>query len=281
MMGLMSVDALAELFSAGNVAVLSGAGISTESGIPDYRGATGARRRSSPMTHQEFERDPQARHRYWARSHVAWGRFADARPNAAHRAVAQLEAAGLVSGVVTQNVDGLHQAAGTERVIDLHGRLDRVICLDCGELSSRWELDDRLREANREWQPEVGQQQADGDAELAAAAVASFTMVGCATCGGALKPDVVYFGGTVPPARVLGAAALVDSADALAVLGSSLQVFSGRRFVARAGQRGIPVAIVNQGATRCDDQASVRIDAPLGRVFESVLSRLAMEPVPA
>lgn len=277
----MSVDALAELLAAGGVAVLSGAGISTESGIPDYRGETGSRRQSSPMTHQEFERDPRARHRYWARSHVGWRRFAQARPNAAHRAVARLETAGLVDGVITQNVDGLHQAAGSARVIDLHGRLDRVVCLHCGERSSRWDLDARIGSANRDWRPEAVQHQADGDAELTPDALAAFRMVDCDACGGVLKPDVVYFGDSVPSARVHEAAGLVDSAKALVVLGSSLHVFSGRRFVARAVQHGLPVAIVNQGPTRCDADAAVRIDGSLGEVFGAVLRRLSFEPAPA
>jgi len=280
-MGGMSVEALAEMFAAGGVAVLSGAGISTESGIPDYRGESGSRRRSSPMTHQEFERDPGARHRYWARSHVGWRRFAQARPNVAHRALAHLEKAGLIDGVITQNVDGLHQAAGSARVIDLHGRLDRVVCLQCGEQSSRWDLDARIESANRDWQPTAIQHQADGDAELTPDALAAFRMVHCATCGGALKPDVVYFGDSVPSARVHEASGLVDSARALVVLGSSLQVFSGRRFVARAVQQGTPVAIVNQGPTRCDADADIRIDAPLGGVFGDLMRWLSFEPSPA
>lgn len=275
--GPVTVRALTDLFARGAVAVLTGAGISTDSGIPDYRGATGAQRRSAPMTHQEFLRDPQARQRYWARSHVGWRTISDARPNASHLALAALERAGLVSGVVTQNVDGLHQAAGSQRVIDLHGRLDRVVCLECGDLTQRAEVDARLRSANVEWRSVVLAHQADGDADLPADAVASFVMVDCRLCGGPLKPDVVYFGDNVPRPRVQDAERLVDAARSLVVLGSSLHVFSGRRFVVRAGERGIPVAIVNLGPTRCDAAADVRLDEPLADVMGGVLGLLAPE----
>ena len=265
------IDALVDLVGSGGVVVLSGAGISTESGIPDYRGATGAAlRRHAPMTHQAFVRDPVARRRYWARSHVGWRIMRTAEPNAGHRAVAALEAAGLVDGVVTQNVDGLHQAAGSRQVIDLHGRLDRVACLSCGTLTSRAEVDDRLGEANREWRTTVLAHNPDGDVDIPEADLDRFTLVDCVACRGPLKPDVVYFGDSVPRERVMESYALVEGARALLVLGSSLHVFSGRRFVVRAAELGIPIAVVNQGPTRADHLASVRVDAPLGSVMTRV-----------
>ena len=265
------IDDLVDLLARGGVVVLSGAGISTESGIPDYRGATGAAlRRHAPMTHQAFVRDPVARRRYWARSHVGWRIMRTAEPNPGHRAVAALEDAGLVSGVITQNVDGLHQAAGSRQVIDLHGRLDRVMCLSCGARSTREEVDDRLRAVNREWRTTILAHNPDGDVDIPEADLDRFTMVDCASCSGPLKPDVVYFGDSVPRGRVERSYALVESAAALLVLGSSLHVFSGRRFVVRASERGIPVAIVNQGQTRADHLAHVRVDAPIGDVLSQV-----------
>ncbi len=261
----MSIAALADLVSIGDVAVLTGAGMSTESGIPDYRGATGAQRRTKPMTHQEFVRDPVARRRYWARSHLGWRAMADARPNEGHLGLARLEAAGVITGTITQNVDGLHQAAGSRRVVDLHGRLDRVVCLACGETTPRTQLDARLHEANRDWRATVLAHHADGDTELDPRAIEDFRVVDCSACDGPLKPDVVYFGDNVPPERVDEALSLIDRARALLVLGTSLHVYSGRRFVLRAEQRGLPIAIVNQGPTRCDALATVRIDAPIGR----------------
>lgn len=269
------MDALTELVAAGNVAVLSGAGISTESGIPDYRGPTGAARRNHvPMTHQEFVNRPDARHRYWARSYLGWSVFSQAQPNDGHRAVAALERSGPVIGVITQNVDGLHQAAGSNNVIDLHGRLDRVMCLACGAVQSRHDVQDALLALNADWDGRSTVVNPDGDVELDASTIASFNMVDCTDCGGALKPDVVYFGGSVPPAWVAAAHDLVDRASALLVLGSSLTVFSGRRFVHRAVANGVPVAIVNQGETRCDELASVRIEAPLGRVLMSLTQKI-------
>lgn len=265
------IDELAHLVAGGGVVVLSGAGISTESGIPDYRGATGATlRRHAPMTHQAFVRDPVARRRYWARSHVGWRIMRTAEPNAGHRAVAALESGGLVDAVITQNVDGLHQAAGSRAVVDLHGRLDRVMCLACGARGTRDEVDDRLRAVNREWRTTILAHNPDGDVDIPEEDLDRFTVVDCERCGGPLKPDVVYFGDSVPRERVEESYALVESARSLLVLGSSLHVFSGRRFVVRAAERGIPVAIVNQGETRGDPLAQVRIDAPIGEVVSEV-----------
>jgi NAD-dependent SIR2 family protein deacetylase len=262
---------LVELFERGGVVVLSGAGISTESGIPDYRGPTGLSRRVTPMTYQAFTHDPFARQRYWARSHLGWRTIARTKPNAGHRAVATLQGHGRLAGIVTQNVDGLHQAAGARDVVELHGGLDRVICLHCGHMTARAALDDRLREANPTFADTVAAAiNPDGDVDLPAEAVESFRTVDCTLCRGLLKPDVVFFGESVPRDRVQSCFALVEGARALVVLGSSLSVMSGRRFVLRARKLGIPVAIVNQGVTRGDDCASVRIDAPLGTTLATV-----------
>ncbi|SIM73383.1 NAD-dependent protein deacetylase [Micromonospora cremea] len=270
-----SLDALTSLVAGGGVVVLSGAGLSTESGIPDYRGPSGVARRHTPMTFQAFTRDPLARRRYWARSHLGWRLIARATPNAGHRAVAQLQRAGLVDAVITQNVDGLHSAAGSEPVVELHGRLDEVTCLDCGNLTSREELDRRLREANPGFVARVAAVNPDGDVDLPDEQVGAFRVVNCGICGaGMLKPDVVFFGETVPPERVAHCFALVQRARALLVLGSSLTVMSGRRFVIRAAKQGIPVAIVNQGATRGDGHATLRVDAPLGALLPALAERV-------
>jgi NAD-dependent SIR2 family protein deacetylase len=270
------LDALCDLVSLGDCVVLSGAGLSTESGIPDYRGATGSLRRHTPMTYQTFTQDPRGRHRYWARSFVGWRRISAARPNAGHAAVAALERAGLLSGVITQNVDGLHQAAGAEGVVELHGGLDRTVCLGCGDVSDRAELDQRLRAANPHFGPHVDEVNPDGDAELPDTVLDGFVMVDCLTCGaGPLKPDVVFFGETVPRERVDHCFERVDGASCLLVLGSSLTVMSGYRFVLRAAKLGIPVAIVNVGPTRGDAKADVRVDAPLGEVLPELARRLA------
>ncbi|MEU1399445.1 NAD-dependent protein deacetylase [Micromonospora zamorensis] len=271
-----SFDALTSLVAGGGVVVLSGAGLSTESGIPDYRGPSGVARRHAPMTFQAFTRDPLARRRYWARSHLGWRLIAGAAPNAGHRAVAGLQRAGLVDAVITQNVDGLHGAAGSTSVIELHGRLDEVTCLDCGNLTSREELDRRLREANPDFVARVAAVNPDGDVDLPDEQVAAFRPVDCGICGtGMLKPDVVFFGETVPPQRVARCFTAVEQARSLLVLGSSLTVMSGRRFVIRAAKQGIPVAIVNQGPTRGDAHASVCVDAPLGALLPELAARVA------
>jgi NAD-dependent SIR2 family protein deacetylase len=269
-------DELSELVRDGDVVVLSGAGLSTDSGIPDYRGATGSLRRHTPMTYQTFTRDPMGRHRYWARSFVGWRQIAAARPNEGHRAVAALQAAGLLAGVITQNVDGLHQAAGARDVVELHGGLDRTVCLHCGDTASRVDLDRRLRAVNPHFGPRADEVNPDGDAELPDEVLDGFVMVECLACGrGPLKPDVVFFGETVPRDRVDECFARVEDAGCLLVLGSSLTVMSGYRFVLRADKLGIPVAIVNVGATRGDAKADVRVDAPLGAVLPELVRRLA------
>ncbi|MFB9623975.1 NAD-dependent protein deacetylase [Nonomuraea helvata] len=276
-MGSVTVTRLAELVAGGGVVVLSGAGLSTESGIPDYRGPTGRARRAEPMTYQRFVGSAEARQRYWARSHVGWRQIGEARPNAGHRAVAELERRGLLTGIVTQNVDGLHQAAGARRVIELHGGLDRVVCLSCRERTPRAELERRLRAANPGWEAS-GQINPDGDAVLTDEQVAGFEVVDCAACGGLLKPDVVFFGENVPRPRVDECFAVVAGARTLLVLGSSLTVRSGLRFVTKAAVLGIPIAIVNQGPTGGDADASLTLDAPLGPTLTDLTARLPGRP---
>ncbi|WP_445263092.1 NAD-dependent protein deacetylase [Pseudokineococcus sp. 1T1Z-3] len=275
---------LAELVGPGGVAVLSGAGLSTDSGIPDYRGPQGSLRRHTPMTYQAFtgqsEDGPSARRRYWARSHVGWRVIARSRPNDGHRAVAALERAGLLRGTITQNVDGLHQAGGGRDVVELHGSLDRVVCLACRDVSARERLDDRLRAANPGFavEPPAGEVNPDGDVELPETAVERFVVVGCERCGdGPLKPDVVFFGETVPRPRVEESFARVDAARALLVLGSSLTVMSGYRFVLRARRAGLPVAVLTAGETRADATATLRLDAPITPVLVRTLALLASD----
>jgi NAD-dependent SIR2 family protein deacetylase len=261
---------IVDIFTGGGAVVLSGAGLSTESGIPDYRGPTGLARRATPMTYQTFTGTEAARRRYWARSHVGWRHIAAARPNAGHAAVAALEQDGLLAGVITQNVDGLHQAAGSAEVTELHGSLHRVICLSCGKRTPRPELNDRLRAANPQWTASSALINPDGDAVLAEDDIESFAVVDCAACGGVLKPDVVFFGENVPPTRVTGCYALVERASALVVLGSSLAVMSGLRYVRHAARHGLPVVIINQGPTRGDEFATVKLEAPLGQTLTTL-----------
>ncbi|MGV9267301.1 NAD-dependent protein deacetylase [Kitasatospora sp. NPDC003701] len=269
---------IGRLLAGRGVVVLTGAGLSTESGIPDYRGPTGSLRRRTPMTYQEFVGSAEARRRYWARSHAGWRSIAGARPNAGHRAVEALRRGGLVSAVITQNVDGLHRAAGTLDAVELHGGLDRVVCLGCGRTSSRADLDRRLHALNGAFRDESSPRNADGDVELPDALVAAFRVAACRACGGILKPDVVFFGENVPKPRVRHCFDLVDEARALLVLGSSLAVMSGLRFVRHAARAGKPVAIVNQGATRGDAYATVRVGLPLGRTLTALADRLTTAP---
>jgi NAD-dependent SIR2 family protein deacetylase len=260
------------LVHAGGVVVLSGAGLSTDSGIPDYRGPSGSLRRTAPMTYQTFTGSPEARRRYWARSYLGWRQIAAARPNDGHRAVAALQQRGLIQGIVTQNVDGLHQAAGARDVIELHGGLDLVVCLSCGLRDTRASVDARLRAVNAAFSS-VAEPNADGDADLSDDDLAGFVPVGCAYCASDLiKPDVVFFGENVPRERVAACYDLVEAASALLVLGSSLTVMSGLRFVRRAAARGIPVAIVNQGETRGDPFAEIKVEAPLGDVLPALVA---------
>ena len=265
--------ALADLVTAGDVVILSGAGLSTESGIPDYRGPTGLARRADPMRYQTFIGGAAARRRYWARSHLGWRHIAGAIPNAGHHAVAELQRRGLLAGIITQNVDGLHQAAGAQRVIELHGSLYRVVCLGCGQRTSRAALDERLRAANPGWAAMATQLSPDGDAVLADEEAARFQVVDCEDCGGMLKPDVVFFGENVPRDRVEACYALTGSARTLVVLGSSLTVMSGYRFVRHAAKLAIPIVIINHGPTRGDTHARLILNAPLGQTLTTLTVR--------
>ncbi len=272
--GTTDVGPLAEIVAGRKVVVLSGAGLSTESGIPDYRGETGSLRTHTPMTYGDFATSEAGRQRYWARSHLGWRTIARAHPNDGHRAVAALQARGYLTGVITQNVDGLHSAAGARDVIELHGNLDRVICLDCGTTSAREALDTRLRTANTGFEAEATRINPDGDVELPDEVVQHFTLVPCTVCDGVLKPDVVFFGENVPKSRVERCYNLIDAANAVLVLGSSLTVMSGFRFVRHAAKAGTPVLIVNQGITRGDPYALHRINLPLGQALTELSAQL-------
>lgn len=257
----MESPELVGLLAGRRVAVLTGAGMSTDSGIPDYRGPDSPP--SNPMTIRQFTSDPAYRRRYWARNHVGWRHMAATRPNAGHRALAALERTGVVSGLITQNVDLLHTKAGSRHVIDLHGTYAQVVCLDCGHTMSRAALADLLEAANPgflERAEAVGGIAVAPDADAVVGDTDSFRIVDCPVCGGMLKPDIVYFGESVPKERVERAYALVDDADVLLVAGSSLTVFSGYRFVRHAAARQMPVAIINRGPTRGDDLATVKLD---------------------
>ncbi len=273
-----SFGTLVDVVASGRVLILSGAGLSTESGIPDYRGPTGLARRVSgpaPMTYQAFSGSAAARRRYWARSYLGWRHVARAVPNDGHRAVAELSRRGLLTGIITQNVDGLHQAAGAYSVTELHGSLHRVICLSCGHRTERAELDRRLEAANPGWDARLAAGlNPDGDAVLDDEATESFTVVDCAACHGVLKPDVVFFGENVPRPRAQACYAMVQASGALLVLGSSLTVMSGLRYVRHAAKLGRPVVIVNQGATRGDEHATATLDAPLGQTLRALAAGL-------
>jgi len=260
-------DRLVDLLRNRSVTVLSGAGVSTESGIPDYRGPDTQENDHTPIRYREFLVEKETRRHYWARSAVGWPTFDAATPNDGHRALARLEAAGVVNGIITQNVDRLHQDAGSERVVELHGALAEVVCLDCGARSSRHDLQDRLLRLNPGWPQEADELAPDGDAKLPRSATGSFTVPTCRACGGTLKPKVVFFGEDTDPAPVERAWALLAEADALLVTGSSLTVYSGFRFVRKAAQANQPVGIVNLGSTRGDPLAQVCVDGKTGAVL--------------
>ncbi|NBD08744.1 NAD-dependent protein deacetylase [Corallococcus silvisoli] len=264
-------DALASLLRGRRVVVLTGAGCSTESGIPDYRGPETRHKVRNPIQHREFLHQPEVRQRYWARSLLGWPRFTSARPNDAHAALAALEKAGVVPGLITQNVDGLHHAAGSERVLELHGALSRVRCLSCQAQEPRASLQARMLGLNPDFAHAVVELRPDGDAELPPEAVEGFRVPACTRCGGTLKPDVVFFGDNVAPTLVQDAFALLEEGDALLVVGSSLTVYSGYRFVTRAADRHMPIGILNIGESRGDSLADVRVEARAG----DVLPRLA------
>ncbi|MFT3721389.1 NAD-dependent protein deacetylase [Pseudorhodoferax sp.] len=253
--------------------VLTGAGCSTESGIPDYRDANGDWKRPQPVTFQAFTGDPATRRRYWARSLLGWATMAQARPGAAHQALARLEAAGHVELLLTQNVDGLHQAAGSRRVVDLHGRIDTVVCLGCGARSPRAGLQQRLAALNPAFAQLSAGAAPDGDADLEQADFSAFQVPDCPHCGGLLKPDVVFFGESVPRERVAAAMAALARADALLVAGSSLMVYSGYRFALAAAEQGRPIAAVNLGRTRADALLALKVEASCGEAL-AALARL-------
>lgn len=266
---------LIDVLSDRRIVALTGAGCSTESGIPDYRGGgrTGPR---NPIQHDAFMKKADVRRRYWARATLGWVRFSGAEPNDAHRALAALERAGRVAGVITQNVDRLHQRAGSRRVVELHGALAEVICLRCGRDEPRQEVQARMVDANPGWLETAPEIHPDGDAELDAERVAGFTVVGCRSCGGELKPDVVFFGGTVSEPTLAAAWDLFAAAEALLVVGSSLAVFSGFRFVRRAQEQGLPIALVNIGPTRADEIAAVKVSAPAGAILPRLAATLGV-----
>jgi NAD-dependent SIR2 family protein deacetylase len=271
-------EQLCSLLRSKRVLVLTGAGCSTESGIPDYRGLGHPERPRAPIQHDAFLRSPEVRRRYWARATVGWARFSTFGPNAAHRALATLEDRAHIVGIITQNVDRLHHEAGSRRVVELHGALAEVVCLGCGRIVPRADLHARLLEANAGWLAQASAFAPDGDAEIAPERVQEFRVVDCTACGGAIKPHVVFFGGSVAPATLSAAWGLFDQADALLVLGSSLAVYSGFRFARRAANQGKPIAIVNQGPTRADAlELHVRLDARLGDLLPRVVARLASE----
>jgi NAD-dependent SIR2 family protein deacetylase len=268
-------DRLLELLMGRRVAVLTGAGVSTDSGIPDYRGPTSPPR--NPMTYQQFVGDAAFRQRYWARNHIGWRAMDGSRPNPAHRALARLESMGIVTGLITQNVDLLHTKAGQRGVIDLHGTYARVRCLGCEALISRMALAERLEAANPGFAADAGAcgVEVAPDADAVITDTDNFHMVDCERCGGLLKPDIVYFGENVPKDRVAAAFDLVDNADALLVVGSSLTVMSGLRFVRHTAKHARPVVIINRGPTRGDELAALTLDAGCSAVLTALTDTLA------
>jgi NAD-dependent SIR2 family protein deacetylase len=273
---LSETDSLVDfLREHSRLTVLTGAGCSTESGIPEYRDDDGNWMHQQPMQFAEFVGHASKRQRYWAQSYAGWRRISNAVPNAAHRALADLERSGIVSCVITQNVDSLHQAAGSRNVIDLHGALHRVRCLDCDATDSRYAFQLRLRECNPDWEAAVTAISPDGDARLSVADFRNFEVPGCAGCGGTVKPHVVFFGEPVPASRVSEAGRYLEESDALLVVGSSLMVFSGYRFARIASAAGMPIAIVNRGITRADDLATHRFTANCAELLSQSVAGLA------
>lgn len=269
-MGL--VDTAVGLLENRRIAVLTGAGVSTDSGIPDYRGAGAPVR--NPMTFQNFLGDEAYRRRYWAGSHLGFTHFTGVEPNASHIALAEMEAAGLVNGVITQNVDGLHIRAGSNRVVDLHGSMNRVRCLRCGQSYARIDIATRIA-ADNPWiaTPETVRLNPDGDVDVEQAD--TFVIPNCTICGGMLKPEVVFFGEFVPVEKFSEATALVKNAEALVIAGSSLVVNSGIRLLEQAVRRKLPVVIINRGITKGDGRAAVKIDAGTSETLTELQRRLA------
>jgi NAD-dependent SIR2 family protein deacetylase len=270
------VQAVAALLRGRSVVCLTGAGVSTDSGIPDYRGPGSPPRR--PMTFDEFCSGPAAQRRYWSRAFVGWQHMAGAAPNAGHRALARMQAAGVIGTLVTQNVDGLHGAAGSRPLIDLHGRIGEVVCLECREVTPRQQVQARLRKLNPAYaRTDTSDVEIAPDGDALVDDSERFVLPGCETCGGRLKPHVVFFGENVPKDRVAAVTALVEQADALLVVGSSLTVMSGFRFVRQAHRTGTPVVIVNRGETRGDDLADVRVDAGSSETMAALADELAVD----
>ncbi|MEO7122766.1 MAG: Sir2 family NAD-dependent protein deacetylase [Lacisediminihabitans sp.] len=266
-----ALETAVELLTGRSIAVLTGAGISTDSGIPDYRGAGAPVR--TPMTFEAFLSDAEHRKRYWAGSHLGWKRFDGAEPNIGHLALARLECDEVINGVITQNVDGLHLKAGSQHVVDLHGTMDRVHCLSCGQSFARDDIAQRIT-ADNPWLdlPETFELGPDGD--VAFTRTQDFVVPACTVCGGILKPDVVFFGEFVPVEKFYEATALVHSADALLIAGSSLTVNSGIRLLDRAVKQHIPVVIINRGPTKGDSRAAVKIDAGTSQILTAMAERL-------
>ena len=269
---LAQIDQAMPLLEGRSIAVLTGAGVSTDSGIPDYRGEGAPKR--TPMTFQQFMVDAQYRKRYWAGSHLGWSHFDAARPNTGHRVLAELEASGRVNGIITQNVDGLHLRAGSQRVVDLHGTMDKVRCLTCGQSFARADVADRISAANP-WLEAISADEVNPDGDASPAAFDDFITPDCTVCGGVLKPDIVFFGEFIPVEKFSEASALVKRADALIVAGSSLVVNSGIRLIEQARRRRIPLVGINRGVTKGDTQAAVKIDAGTSEVFLALQERLS------
>lgn len=273
--GPAEVDAAVAALTGHRLVVLTGAGLSTDSGLPDYRGPQARPR--NPMTYSQFVGSDGYRRHYWARNHLGWHSMYRTEPNPGHRALAELERAGTVLGVITQNVDRLHERAGSTRVVDLHGHYDRIRCLSCGWACTRSELDRRLLALNPgflERVTELGDVEIAPDADAVLESTAEFVVADCPVCGGVLKPDIVFFGESVPPERVRAAFELVDAAGALLVAGTSLAVMSGLRFVRHAARAGKPVVIINRGLTRGDELATVRLNAGTSETLSLLAERL-------
>jgi NAD-dependent SIR2 family protein deacetylase len=272
----LEFEALVDLLRDRQTVVLSGAGVSTESGIPDYRGPNTRDKEREPIRHDAFVGDAGKRQHYWARSAIGWPSFREAVPNAGHRALARLEEAGHIRGIITQNVDRLHQKAGSSRVVELHGALADVRCLSCRQTVSREAVQETLLDANPGWTDRAAAVAPDGDADLPRSVTRDFSVPACSSCDGVLKPDVVFFGGRVPAERVDAAWSLLGEADVLLVTGSSLTVYSGYRFVRHAAETGRPVGIVNLGNTRGDDLAQVHVEGRTGAVLPALSDALGV-----
>lgn len=273
-----SADQIAELArilrASERPLILTGAGVSTASGIPDYRDEKGEWKRSAPMQYNDFVGNEYSRRRYWARSMIGWPRVQQARPNAAHDTLARLEASGHIHTLVTQNVDGLHQRAGSRNVIDMHGRLDEVICLACGHTQPRDEYQQALLARNAQWAGLEAGTAPDGDADLEGAAFEQFEPVPCPICGGVMKPRVVFYGESIPGPVTRAANAALAEADALLVVGSSLMVFSGFRFARSMAERNQPVAAINRGKTRADELIGLKVQADIAETLGALAAAL-------